>query len=70
VNYSRGALSFSRELSVRRARQAGHWALSGAPQAGASLIRPIFIEMAQGSIFLTNVYELDTHEKRSTRKTS
>jgi hypothetical protein len=44
VNYSRGALSFFRERSVRWAHQPRHRTLSGALQAGASLIRPIFIE--------------------------
>jgi hypothetical protein len=70
VKYSRGALSFSRERHVRRAHQPGHWTLFGALQTGASLTRPIFIEMTQGSIFLTDVYGPYAPEKRSTRKTS
>jgi hypothetical protein len=64
MNFSRGALSFSRERLVRRARQPGHRTLSGAPQAGASLIRPIFIEMVQGSIFLTDICGLYALEKK------
>jgi hypothetical protein len=40
---------------------------SGAPQAGASLTCPIFIEVAQGSIFLIDEYELYASEKRSSR---
>ena len=43
---------------------------SGVPQAGASLTRPIFIEMVQGSILLTDVYELYAPKKKSTRQTS
>jgi hypothetical protein len=49
MNYSREALSFSRERASLGTGQ------SGAPQAGASLTCPIFIELAQGSIFLTDV---------------
>jgi hypothetical protein len=70
VNYSRGALNFSRERPVRRARQPGHRTLSGAPQVGASLTRLIFRVMAHRSIFLKDVYELYAPEKRSTRQTS
>jgi hypothetical protein len=47
-----------------------HTGQSGAPQAGSSLTRPIIIEMAPGSIFLTDVYELYAPEKRATRQTS
>jgi hypothetical protein len=70
MNFSHGALSFSRERLVHQAHQSGHQTLSDAPQTGASLIFPIFIEVAQGSIFLIDVYELYAPEKRSTRQTS
>jgi hypothetical protein len=70
VKYSRRALSFSRERPVRRAHQPGHRTLFGAPQTGANLTRPIFIEMTQESIFLTDVYGPYAPEKRSTRQTS
>jgi hypothetical protein len=76
VNFSRGALSFPESgLFVGRASLGtGHCPVqtgqSGVPQTGASLIRPIFIEMVQRSIFLTDVYGHYAHEKRSTRQTS
>jgi hypothetical protein len=76
VNFSRGALSLlESNLFVGRASLGTghclvHTGQSCAPQVGASLTCPIFIEVAQGSIFLIDVYELYAPEKRSTRQTS
>jgi hypothetical protein len=47
LSLSRGALSFSRERPVRRARQPEHRTLSGAPQVGASFARHSQISIIQ-----------------------
>jgi hypothetical protein len=48
-----------------------HTRQSGAPQASASLIRPIFIELVKGPFYLQMyIYELYAPEKKSTRQTS
>jgi hypothetical protein len=58
VIFSHGALSFLESgLFVGRAslgtrHYSVHTGQSGAPQAGASLIRPIFIELVKGSFSL------------------
>jgi hypothetical protein len=76
VDFSRGALSFLKSglfvgsASLGTGHCPVHTEQSGAPQAGASLTCPIFIEVAQGSIFLIDVYELYASEKGSTRQTS
>jgi hypothetical protein len=76
MNYSHGSLSFPKGgmFVGRTSLGIGHCPVytgqSGVPLAGASLIRPIFRETTQGSIFLTDVYELYAPKKRSTRQTS
>jgi hypothetical protein len=53
VNFSRGALRFPESgLFVGCASLGLHTGQSGAPQAGASLIHPIFIELAKGPFSL------------------
>jgi hypothetical protein len=69
VNFSQGALRFPESGQfVRRASLGTRQ--SGALQAGANLICPIFREVAQWYIFLIDVYELYAPMKRSTRQTS
>jgi hypothetical protein len=76
MNFRHGVLRFPVSgLFVGRANLGtGHCPVhtrqSSAPQAGAILIRPIFKEATQGSIFLIDVYGLYAPEKRSTRQTS
>jgi hypothetical protein len=54
---------FSREQPVRRARQPRHQTLFDAPQASAKSDSPHIYRIGQGSIFLTDVYELYAPEK-------